>query len=230
MRQHVFRQHARESASRDAAGEANWGPSDNSSASSHRRPDVLPSFRSWGPPERRSPPGDISENRRRTRPRHGSLRGTPPSARSTQFSTSVMSGLPSSQVRWLKNFPNLISLLTGTKQYHGGGSRFYPSSHGHRHSVGTVGSPMPPRLPDSPIGLEHNITPFLGHAPIIQPQEPRLPYMNHLGTSETDPRTGWPVMRPNFYPPVANTAGGSNIRMADAEATAPTSGGQTSSR
>ncbi|KAK9421022.1 hypothetical protein SUNI508_06167 [Seiridium unicorne] len=200
MRQHVFRQQARDSNPREALDEAGWGTSDSFSGATHRRPDALPSFRSWGPSERRSPPSDTGENRRRIRPRHASLRGTPPSGRSNQFATPA-AGLPSGQ-------------------YHSGGSRYYPSNHTHRHSIGALGSPMPPRLSEAAAGLEHSMPPFLGHASMFQPHEPRLPYPNPLASNEMDLRTGWPPMRPDFYPPMPSTAGGQDVRMADSDSTA----------
>lgn len=115
----------------------------------------------------------------------------------------------------------LISVL----QYQSSGSRFYPSSHIHRHSAGTLGSPLAPRLPDVPSGYEQHgyeqhMPPYLGHAPMFHPQEPRLPFPNQLAANDMEQRSGWPLMRPETYPPVSDAVGGPEVRMADSDSSA----------
>ncbi|KAH6660192.1 hypothetical protein BKA67DRAFT_530309 [Truncatella angustata] len=189
----VLRHASRNGWARDNHGEARWGTSEASSASTYRRPDALPSVRSWQQSERRSPPGDVGENRRRTRPRHGSLRASPPSARSNLFMAPGISGHPNGQ-------------------YHTNGGRLYPSGHNHRHSMGALGSPVP-----APAGFENTMAPYLGQVPMYHAHEPRLPFPNPLMTSETGIQPRWPPARPDFYPPASHTIGGPEIRMADPE-------------
>ncbi|CAJ2513814.1 Uu.00g019330.m01.CDS01 [Anthostomella pinea] len=57
--------------------------------------------------ERRSPPNEFNENRRRTRPRHGSARGSPPSGRPSSFGSSPATGLSQTPYPWLgRQAPN----------------------------------------------------------------------------------------------------------------------------
>lgn len=138
-----------------------------------------------GSPERRSPPGESNENRRRTRARHSSLRGSPPSAR-----------------------PNSYAAVGGQAQtpFTLTGGRQYPSSHNQRHSLafsspyhrasdGTFEPPMPvPYTPPPP--------PM--HQQVLSSSEQ---YMNplHAGTAVTEAtlRPTWPSMRgSSFAPPI----------------------------
>jgi hypothetical protein len=59
----------------------------------HRRPEGSSLRTSWqSSPGRRSPSGDFNDGRRRTRPRHGSLRGSPPSGRSFTYASPPSGG------------------------------------------------------------------------------------------------------------------------------------------
>ncbi|KAI1866082.1 uncharacterized protein JN550_007771 [Neoarthrinium moseri] len=203
MRQHQIHthRHQREAGSRDRAGENGGSPPFPMITDFHdfgnRRADLQVLRNSaWQYAERRSPPNEFGEGRRRTRARHGSLRGSPPSLRPNQHITSTTTGHSSSP------FPP--------------GGRPYPFNHAHRHSV-AFASPAPPRLSDAPT-FEPNISaPYMGSLPGMQ-NETAMPqhYPNPLASNDADAfRPGWHPVRTQPY--TSTTISGPEVNMADAE-------------
>ncbi|ETS88196.1 hypothetical protein PFICI_02024 [Pestalotiopsis fici W106-1] len=129
--------------------------------------------------DRRSPPIDNGEPRRRPRWRNR------PSASSGR-----------------SNAP--LNPVTGwALHYDTDPTRFGPSSHGQRHPMGPLGSPMTPRLPEGRNNQENNNPRFPGvHS--FQSNEPgaRLPFPNPLGATEMETAMGpsWASPRSGFLP------------------------------
>ncbi|KAI0011283.1 hypothetical protein F4779DRAFT_237371 [Xylariaceae sp. FL0662B] len=137
-------------------------------------------------PERRSPPNEFNENRRRTRARHGSLRGSPPSARPHLFGSSATNGASPPYAWFNRPSPN--------------------HAHNHRHSMASSGAPVRP-------AFDVNISPFASS--LGGPSEHYLNPLNvtNAGNSVDDYRP-LPQMRSQFPSPLSPTIGGSDIYMA----------------
>ncbi|KAH9908718.1 hypothetical protein F4778DRAFT_360672 [Xylariomycetidae sp. FL2044] len=99
----------------------------------------------FGPgPERRSPPTDFNENHRRTRPRHGSLRGSPPTGRMNPHAVPVSTHQVQSPVRQPRPplfphaglSPDLDVPMTDTQQ--SPWSSRPASNHNHNHQTATL--------------------------------------------------------------------------------------------
>lgn len=143
--------------------------------------------------ERHSPLpfNEVSENRRRVRPRHGSLRGLPPGRQ--HFTASPANSTPQTQ-----QYPWL--------------SRQNPShSHSRQHSVSnTAGRPA----------FDTNVPPFPFQPQIGAPSEPYLNPLNitsPTGTAEEYPSL--PHMRPQHVSAMSPTYPGPEVYMTNAEDT-----------
>ncbi|KAH8676017.1 hypothetical protein BX600DRAFT_508197 [Xylariales sp. PMI_506] len=111
---------------------------ENAPSIAYRRHDGRPAVRTsaWYS-DGRMPSSDLNEGRRRTRPRHGSLRSSPPSVRPSPYVPSTV-GQPYTP-------------------FSPGASRPY---HSHRHSVTFASPTTPPRLADGSYPEPHSPSPY----------------------------------------------------------------------
>jgi hypothetical protein len=206
-------------------------PYENSPHAGHRRSEGLPTLRvsGWQNQDRRSPPGDFGEGRRRTRARHSSLRGSPPSVRSSNhYGPSMVSGQslgPASGIHYggTHGYENTSFLIP--RQFGSGGGRPHTLNHAHRHSVAFGGAPIPPR-PSDATAFEPNIPapPYMVPMSHYQHSAGGLPpvhYLNPLVNNEAGPfRPSWPPARPQHAEAVPAAVSGPEIDMADSDAAA----------
>ncbi|KAI1081745.1 hypothetical protein F5B20DRAFT_55887 [Whalleya microplaca] len=129
-------------------------------------------------PERRSPPSEFNENRRRTRARHGSLRGSPPSGRPHLFGAAAANG-SSPPYAWFNR-----------------GNQNHP--HNHRHSVASSGAPLRP-------AFDANGSPFAFSSQMNLSSEAYLNPLNATSPASSSSDGSLPHMRsqysPNLSPP-----------------------------
>ncbi|KAL7627428.1 hypothetical protein AAE478_001621 [Parahypoxylon ruwenzoriense] len=145
--------------------------------------------------ERHSPlpfgPGEATEIRRRSRARHGSLRGFAPGR--PHFAASPASNVPQSQpYAWL-NRPNANH------------------SHNHRHSASSSNTSGRP-------AFDANVPPFPFQPQMGAPSEPYLNPLNissPAGTTEDYPTL--PHMRSHYPPPLSPTFGGPDVYMTNSD-------------
>ncbi|KAI1496563.1 hypothetical protein F5X99DRAFT_64886 [Biscogniauxia marginata] len=143
-------------------------------------------------PERRSPPNEFNDNRRRTRARHGSLRGSPPSGRTNSFSMSPAGNQgnqpqPQNPYHWFSR----------------------PATNHHRNSA-PFDATAPSFSLSSPMGVsESYLNPLNGSSSngIHDDYPLTLPQMRS--------------QRPQYMPPLSPTVGGPDIYMANADDVSP---------
>ncbi|KAI1412163.1 hypothetical protein F5Y13DRAFT_190522 [Hypoxylon sp. FL1857] len=163
--------------------------------------------------ERHSPLpfSEVSENRRRVRPRHGSLRGLPPGRQ--HFAASPANGTPQNQVRpaLIPSLGSVRALLTSSPQQYPWISRPNPGhSHNRQHSAsGPTGRPA----------YDTNIPTFPFQSQLGVPSEPYLNPLNITSPTGTTDEYPLPHMRAQHVPPMSPTYPGPEVYMTNAEDT-----------
>ncbi|KAI0597912.1 hypothetical protein F4775DRAFT_584096 [Biscogniauxia sp. FL1348] len=141
-------------------------------------------------PERRSPPNEFNDSRRRTRARHGSLRGSPPSGRTNSFNMSPTSNQGSHQAQnpypWFNR----------------------PVTNHHRNSATAPfdANGPPPFALHSAMG---------GSDAYLNPLNPSSPNAIHDEYPLTLPQMR--SQRSQYMPPLSPTIGGPDIYMANSD-------------
>ncbi|KAI5868666.1 hypothetical protein GGS23DRAFT_44059 [Durotheca rogersii] len=140
--------------------------------------------------ERHSPhsfgASEATEMRRRTRARHSSLRGLPPTR--PHFTQSPTNNTPQSQpYPWL-------------------GRQNAGHSHGHRHSMSSSNAAARP-------AFDGSITPFPFQPQIGAPPEPYLNPLNITSGGGVEEYATLPHMRSHYPPPLSPTFGGPEVYM-----------------